>query len=116
MENYGRQKRKTEVTTKYKDGYTQGDTGGLGKTEKFGYEYGDDTLGVGGENSSWKFGSLLKSISHSFGGIISQLIQEAQQQLAYHEEQIEHHQQQAEILKTKIKQLDEVYYQLKLNQ
>ena len=116
MQLHDYQKRKTKITKKRQNSYVNNISGSMGDVQDYGSRNGNDQIRVSGENSKRTSRYIFKPISNSTGGIISQLRQEAQEQLAYHNEQIEYHQQQSRTLEDKLSQLDKVYYQLKNNE
>ena len=113
MESYDqRQERQTTFSKKRKNGKPHCNSRSLGDVPGYGREHGNDSFRVIGENSQGYNRLIINPLPNSSGGIISQLIQETQQQLACHKEQINFHKEQVEILQQRLSQLDEVYYQL----
>ena len=110
------EERKTQVKQKCEDSNSYNIPRSMGDVPSYGFGYGDDQVGITGENSKRKSGYIVQSTSNTSGGIISQLIKETQEQLAYHNQQVEFHQEQSQILEHKLKQLDKVYYQMKNNE
>lgn len=83
---------------------------GVGVIPGLGGEPGDNKIGTSGKDSDERNTAFRTEWTPTGipGKIISQLVDENQKQLAYHEQQAKYHQQQAELLKQRIEQLKQI--------
>ncbi|MEH2337598.1 hypothetical protein [Nostoc sp.] len=100
--NNGR-KRPSKVGQRDKGSESKGQSRSVGSLSEVGTEHGAFPLRTSGEDSDERDSYTSRSFSNNTipGKIISQLVEETEKQLAYHE-------QQAEILRNQLRELKEV--------
>ncbi|WP_445629065.1 hypothetical protein [Nostoc sp. DSM 114167] len=103
MEIKNGRKRSSEVRQRDQRSQFKSQPRSLGTLSETSAEHGAYSLGTSGEDSNKRDSHTSRSFTNSSipGKIISQLVDETEKQLAYHEEQ-------AEILRNRLKELKEV--------
>ncbi len=106
--NNGKQ-RTPQQTGSNQIGHFKSESGGLGIIPGFGGELGNYKIGTSRKDSHESdtcFGE--RTDSGISGKIVSQLIEENERQLAYHEEQCYYHQQQIKSIQDRIQNLKQI--------
>ncbi|MDZ8135137.1 MAG: hypothetical protein RM049_07510 [Nostoc sp. DedQUE04] len=103
MEIKNGRKRSSEVRQRNKGSQFESQSRSMGTLSETSAEPGTYSLGTSGEDSNKRDSHTSRSFTNNSipGKIISQLVDETEKQLAYHEEQ-------AEILRDRLKELKEV--------
>ncbi|MBR8832704.1 MAG: hypothetical protein DSM106950_01335 [Stigonema ocellatum SAG 48.90 = DSM 106950] len=100
--------RKTKYKQERQNGESKGNSGSVGVVPGAGGEAGDYQITASRANCKEPDSATTTGATQAPGGTIGQLIDEAQQQLAFHEEQLAFHGEQVEKVKIRIQQLSEL--------
>lgn len=108
MSNTDAKNRTTKIKQGSKGCQSEGQSGGVGTVRSTSKRIGTYKIGTGGGDSDRQDSSQSKLSAYGVPGkILSQLIEENQKQLAYHEQQVETLRKQAEELMSLSKSLTE---------